>query len=109
MLLALVADHPPSGDLSATHWDDCALSLPKIRKSAVSGQAVKEAFSVKIQRKLASTVPPRPIVEQSLDDTLEYLGRMCRDGKDVLRALDYRGSSNTLVWIDLLIGFRWRA
>jgi hypothetical protein len=53
-----------------------------------------EAFSLKIQRKLASTVPPRPMVQIPSDDALAHLERLCQDAIDMQQMLDYRGPSN---------------
>lgn len=53
-----------------------------------------DAFSLKIQRKLASTVPPRPMVTISSDDALAHLKRLCQDAIDMQQMLDYTGPSN---------------
>lgn len=53
-----------------------------------------DAFSLKIQRKLASTVPPRPMVNITSDDALAHLKRLCQDAIDMQQMLDYTGPSN---------------
>ena len=97
LLRALASDHSSLNDDSTRHWDTCAGLLSKIKDSSRMGKPVCESFSIKVQRKLASTVPPRPIVEQKFEDALHYIERLCKDAKDILRALDYRGSNNLLV------------
>lgn len=99
LLLALASDPRLPDDKSPIHWDRCAALLPEIKKSAESGRPMDESFSVKVQRKLASTVPPRPIVNLKFEDAVTFLQRLCKDGKDVVRVLDYHGSNNLLVRI----------
>lgn len=78
-------------------WKDCVDLLPEIRQTQTLGKPVKEAFSVKMQRKLASSVPPRPMVEITLEDAHAFLNNLCRDAADVYLVLDYHGCSNILV------------
>ena len=68
-------DNPP--------WGSCANFLPALLSSHNVGIRVSEAFSIKIQRRLASTVPPRPIVNISFKDTYDYLSKLSKDGQDV--------------------------
>lgn len=72
--------------------------VPLIEKSVSLGKSVPDAFSLKIQRKLASTVPPRPMVKISHEDALDHLKRFCRDAIDIQEILDYRGPENLRVW-----------
>ena len=58
---------------------------------------VEASFSIKIQRRLASTVPPRPIVNISFDEAIEQLTGLCQNGKDAYRILDYHGGDNLMV------------
>lgn len=73
--------------------------VSSLAKSAPLGKPVPDAFSLKIQRRLASTVPPRPMVEISLDDALSHLKRLCQDAIDLGQILDYRGPHNFRVCI----------
>ena len=69
-------------------WEACARLLPKLSSSHGVGERVPGAFSIKIQRRLASTVPPRPIVNISFKDAHDYLCKLSKDGheaKSVLR------------------------
>ncbi|KAL8660163.1 MAG: hypothetical protein Q9226_000069 [Calogaya cf. arnoldii] len=77
-------------------WKDCADLLPKIRQTQALGMPVEEAFSVKMQRKLASSVPPRPMVEITFGDAYAFLNNLCRDAGHVYHVLDYHGCSNLL-------------
>lgn len=68
-----------------------------IKKSKQLGKPIQESFSLKIQRRLASTVPPRPIVNISFDDAITHITRLCQDGIDVQEILQYRGPYNLQV------------
>ncbi|KAJ5912965.1 hypothetical protein N7504_001848 [Penicillium tannophilum] len=78
----------------------CLSHLDELKESHSLGQSVPEAFSLKIQRKLASTVPPRPIVHISHEDALAHSKRLCQDAIDIVQILDYRGPTNfkTAIW-----------
>lgn len=78
-------------------WDECSDALPKLLQSHNSGVPIEGAFSEKIQRRLASTVPPRPMVKISFDDACAHLNRLCKDGNHVAKVLDCQGGSNILV------------
>jgi len=90
-------------DRSTERWEQCTMMFPLLTASRTVGKAVEEAFSVKIQRKLASTVPPRPIVKTSFEVALRHLARLCQDGKDVVQTLQYHGSNNLLVRLPISI------
>ncbi|KAI4239402.1 MAG: hypothetical protein LQ349_000423 [Xanthoria aureola] len=79
-------------------WRDCEDLLPEIRQTQTLGTPAKEAFSVKMQRKLASSVPPRPMVEIKFEDAHAFLHNLCRDAADVYHVLDYNGCSNLLTF-----------
>ena len=79
------------------YWERCLNTLPTIRESTRLGLPVESAFSAKIQRRLASSVPPRPVIRIEFSIILEYLTRLCQHGKDVYRALDCQGGSDLMV------------
>jgi len=54
------------------------------------GKAVPGSFSTKIQRRLASTVPPRPIVEVDFREALEKLKQLCLDCEEATGFTDLR-------------------
>ncbi len=78
-------------------WTDLLAALPDIRSSTHLGKPVPSSFSTKIQRKLASTVPPRPIVQVSQEAAFEHLERLCRDASVVVEVLKYYDSHSLLV------------
>ncbi|KAL4790423.1 Mak10 subunit, NatC N-terminal acetyltransferase-domain-containing protein [Aspergillus venezuelensis] len=82
---------------SVEKFESCLTILPALKESNQMSRPVPESFSWKIQRKLASTVPPRPMVRISLDDALAHLKRLFQDGIHLNQILDYRGPSNLKV------------
>ncbi|KAM4059971.1 mak10 subunit, natC n(alpha)-terminal acetyltransferase domain-containing protein [Hirsutella rhossiliensis] len=73
-------------------WAEALNLLPKLWSSHRLGKPVEEAFSAKLQRKLASTMPPRPIVELGFEDAFRHLSRLFEDGLEVIGALEYTDS-----------------
>lgn len=71
--------------------------LEPINKSHHLGTPVAECFSAKLQRRLASTMPPRPIVQLSFEDTYSHLKRLFVDGIEVTDVLKYSDSQSLLV------------
>lgn len=78
-------------------WQVLSNTLPSIRDTREFGKPVPDSFSVKLQRKLASTVPPRPIVETSFEDAYNHLVRLCHDGDLAAEILDYKDSHSLMV------------
>lgn len=66
----------------------CVPFLRKIRDTSEIGIPVNESFSTKIQRTLASSVPPRPMVTIKLSDALAFFEKLCSDAADVDQILD---------------------
>lgn len=91
-----MADSRTSKELKGL-WTDLAAFPPDLRSSVALGKPVPKSFSVKLQRKLASTVPPRPIVEVSQEDAHDHLERLCRDGSTVVEVLRYYDSHSLMV------------
>ncbi|QPH06146.1 hypothetical protein C2857_004411 [Epichloe festucae Fl1] len=73
-------------------WDEALQILPRLSSTHSLASAVDDAFSMKLQRKLASTVPPRPIVQLNFDDAFGHLSRLFRDGSEVIGVLEYTDS-----------------
>lgn len=78
-------------------WTELLSCLQYFNFSTNLGKATPSAFSVKLQRKLASTVPPRPIVQISKEAAFDHLEQLCRDGLAVVKVLDFRDSQSTMV------------
>ncbi|KAJ0164828.1 N-alpha-acetyltransferase 35, NatC auxiliary subunit [Colletotrichum tanaceti] len=73
-------------------WEEAHQMLPSIKSTHALGKPVPAACSVRLQRKLASTMPPRPIVEISFDDAFGHLTKIISDGLEVVGVLDYTDS-----------------
>lgn len=84
-------------DLARRPWNEGVAILPAIKSTHSFGKPVDEAFSVKLQRKLASTMPPRPIVQLEFDDALGHMSRLFRDGSELIKVLDYADSQSLQV------------
>lgn len=84
--------HVKDPERATSPWRDGLALLAKISSSHGRAKSVKEAFSAKLQRKLASTMPPRPIVELGFRDAVGHLQRLFEDGLEVVGALDYTDS-----------------
>ena len=80
-----------------THWERCLELLPKLSQTNKFAKPVLDSFSIKIQRRLASTVPPRPLVNISFDDAFTHLSELCCNARDAYRVLNYHGASHLLV------------
>ncbi|PGH23171.1 hypothetical protein AJ80_02808 [Polytolypa hystricis UAMH7299] len=99
-LIGLELDTSVVREPCTTPFSTCLRQIGLIHASQRLGRPVDDAFSVKIQRRLASTVPPRPMVKLGFDDAMAHLTRFCQDAIDVQEILEYTGPSNlqALVW-----------
>ena len=61
------------------------------------GVSSENSFGIKIQRKLASSVPPRPIVKISFDEALARLNDICKNGRDAYRIFDSQTGTRLMV------------
>lgn len=86
-----------NSDSLKTPWIKMEELLQTIKETHPLQTPVPEAFSTKIQRKLASTMPPRPIVQLSFEDTYGHLKRLFGDGREVNDVLNYTNSQTLLV------------
>ena len=75
-------------DHLSRYWPPVLASITNINDTHSLGKPVPDSFSTKIQRKLASTVPPRPIVELAFKDALQHLTQLCTDCEEATRFTD---------------------
>jgi hypothetical protein len=66
-------------------WPPVLKGIQTLKITHQLGQVVPGAFSTKMQRRLASTVPPRPIVELEFKDALEKLLQLTTDCSEATR------------------------
>lgn len=86
------AEHMDDLELARKPWKDALTILQEIKSTHPLGKAVDAAFSTKLQRKLASTMPPRPIVKLSFEDAFGHLSRLFKDGSELIDVLRYKDS-----------------
>lgn len=72
-------------DNLSSYWPPIYSLLPSINATQQLGRTVPGSFSTKIQRRLASTVPPRPIVELSFPDAFQKLTQLVTDCEEATR------------------------
>ncbi|KAF4969375.1 hypothetical protein FZEAL_10235 [Fusarium zealandicum] len=84
--------HVKEPEVARKPWAEAFGILADIKSSHSLGRPVDEAFSVKLQRMLASTMPPRPIVQLEFDDAFGHLTRLFRDGSELIDVLHYTDS-----------------
>lgn len=105
LLAALEQDLRVIDTRSTDNFKNCLAQLSPLAKSVTLGKPVSDAFSLKIQRRLASTIPPRPMVNINVEDALAHLKRLCQDAIDLEQILDYRGPHNFRVCVLFFILF----
>lgn len=81
----------------ARPWEGCLELLPTLSQTSKLGVPSENSFSIKIQRKLASSVPPRPIVKISFDEAVARLSNICQDGRDAYRLLNAQAGTRLMV------------
>ncbi|KAF1918038.1 amino-acid N-acetyltransferas-like protein subunit Mak10 [Ampelomyces quisqualis] len=72
-------------DVIPYSWPPVLAGVQTLKNTHQLGNAVPGAFSTKTQRRLASTVPPRPIVELDFKDALEKLSQAASDCEEATR------------------------
>ena len=83
--------------LSKDAWNEVITLLSGVSASHELSKPVPDAFSVKLQRKLASTVPPRPVVTIAFETAYKHLERLCHDGRALTDILNYHDSHSLMV------------
>lgn len=78
-------------------WEGCLELIPMLSQTNKLGLPSEKSFSIKIQRKLASSVPPRPIVKISFDEALARLSGICQNGRDAYRVLESHSGTHLMV------------
>jgi hypothetical protein len=94
--------HEVDLDDKAKLWQELPEMLYNIRTTHALGQPVTESFSPKIQRRLASTVPPKPMVELSFEDASTKLEQICKDCQEAVKIASF-GPDN----VQALKAFLW--
>ncbi|KAF2397061.1 Mak10-domain-containing protein [Trichodelitschia bisporula] len=83
----LIAMDGDEGADAALEWSEVSDSLSAVADTHDLGTPVPESFSPKIQRKLASTVPPKPMAELGFADAAARMKQLIRDCQEASRIL----------------------
>ncbi|XDG02792.1 hypothetical protein ABKA04_002407 [Annulohypoxylon sp. FPYF3050] len=79
-------------------WTQMSGLIEHIKRQHELGKPVPEAFSTKLQRRLASTMPPRPMVQPSFEESYGHFKRLFQDGVDIMDVLKYTEPQSLLEW-----------
>ncbi|EXJ91455.1 hypothetical protein A1O3_00003 [Capronia epimyces CBS 606.96] len=87
------------GDRSTIeHLDRSIAYIKMVESSAILGRATaNEAFTLKIQRKLASSVPPRPMVAIERPKAFDFLRQLITESTIAFQVFDITASGDLLV------------
>ncbi|KAI0445628.1 Mak10-domain-containing protein [Xylaria telfairii] len=80
-------------------WVQLRALINDIENQHALGKPVLEAFSTKLQRRLASTMPPRPMVKLSFEESIAHFKRFFQNGKEVIDVLQYTDPQSLLNFI----------
>jgi hypothetical protein len=86
-----------TADLLSKPWSDMQRIWESIKKTRHLGKPVPAAFSTRIQRRLASTLPPRPMVQPSPEQTDEHFEKFIAHGMNAPKVLEYTSPQSLLV------------
>lgn len=92
-----LADRRSNPESLKLPWKQLQGVWGNVYKSHKYGVPVPEAFSTKVQRRLASTLPPRPIVHLKFEETHEHFKRLAADSIEAIDVLKYSDSQSLLV------------
>lgn len=88
ILIAVGLDLSNNTTEQRLRWQTVSKDVASISSTHNQGKSVEQAFSGKIQRQLASTTPPRPVINLPFSEAREYLTRLCKHGEEVYGILD---------------------
>ena len=101
LLRVVSTDVKDPSDSRSTLWRSVLLILPKISQSADHSYDASEAFSTKIQRRMASSVPPRPIVSIAFREAFVFLQRLCEDGLEAEKVFQCAAPSSIIIFVQV--------
>ena len=84
-------------ELNAQHWQRCLEILTSLSLGTKISGDLHPSFSAKIQRRLASSVPPRPIIAISHQSAHDFIERLCEDAMELERATQCTRAGSILV------------
>ncbi|TGJ85470.1 hypothetical protein E0Z10_g3285 [Xylaria hypoxylon] len=88
-----------TSELPKLPWTRMRHLIDSIENQHALGKPVPEAFSTKLQRRLASTMPPRAMVSLSFDECITHFKRFFQNGNEVIDVLQYTDPQSLLNFI----------
>ena len=98
--MAIAPDPDMSPSALSDAWKPVSKLLYSVQASHKTGVPLKQAFTTKIPYGLASTIPPKPVIDISFDEAIATLMSICKDSQDatvVLKIEANESPSNLLV------------
>jgi len=81
---------PPSESMSAMdRWTTLGDLVPHLEETHTLSRPFPEAFSAKLQRKLASTVPPRPVIQLTFEEAYKELVQLHNDVLEAFKVFKF--------------------
>lgn len=78
-------------------WLACRDVTDFIAQSHSLSVPVPESYSQKLQRKLATTMPPKPLIEITFDEAMKELDLLILNSMEAFYVLQYAGPENLMV------------
>lgn len=92
-----VSQYRDEPDRIRVSWKEACAIAAQVKATSGRGTPIPESVSIQLQQKLATTMPPRPIVELSLEAASNLLVKVFQDGLEVIDVLHYTDSQSLLV------------
>lgn len=70
-------------------WALLVKLFPEFKETHSLGSPVEPAFSAKLQRKLASTIPPRPVIQLSFEKAYQDFAQLHADVQEAFLVLQF--------------------
>ncbi|KAI0518480.1 Mak10 subunit, NatC N-terminal acetyltransferase-domain-containing protein [Xylaria bambusicola] len=86
-------------ELPRLHWTRMGKFIDEIANQHGLGWPVPAAFSTKLQRRLTSTMPPRPMVSLGFQECISHFSRLFEDAHEVIDILQYEDPQSLLNFI----------
>lgn len=95
-VLAMFSLQNTGRESEASQYAEVLTTLQRLETTHTIGKPVTNAFSTKIQRRLASTVPPRPMVTVSMSEAWKFWQQFIADCENVFQVFEAQHSHDLL-------------
>ena len=82
---------------NGNQWNTCQELTQTLSNDHSLATLVPDAYSMKLQRRLTTTTPPRPVVEIPFKEAMAYLSMLCLGCKGTYHIMSYHGFATMLV------------